>query len=611
MSASQDNDSTQLMTGPQTAWQTSSPVPPAVLDHDDQNALALGTRLSEFEIVGKVAEGGFGIVYLAQDHSLQRRVALKEYMPSALAMRKGGTVSVVPRSEKQRETFEVGLRSFVNEARLLAKFDHPAMVKVFRFWEQNGTAYMVMPFYEGQTLKDAVRAMPDKPDEAWLKNILAPLTEALLLIHREQCYHRDIAPDNIILLKDSGQPVLLDFGAARRVISDMTQALTVILKPGYAPVEQYAEVPDMKQGPWTDVYALAATVYWCITGKTPPPSVGRMLRDNFEIPSAVAAGRYSHTFLQALDRALVVHPEQRTLDMAYFRHELLGTPPPADYRMATGSLSPPPVAAGNDAPTLIMPGKSVPDSPQAATTFDAVVPTARHTPLPVPEQAQKDLQATEAPSKASVPHRSLWLAVAGASGVVVMLGALALWNSLQDPEAQAQAVAQSVQLSPPVEASGPSMATKPAAAESVAAQQQPEALPPLINPPVETAAPPAAQAPIPAEPPKTEVAAVRTPSAQGLPPDAAGHSRPARPPREAAPEARIEEPRRSSRQETAPPADAGLTPTNQKLLGTFLREADSAYRRGDTDGARSYAQSALRLSPKNPEALALLSKLPP
>ena len=117
---------------------------------------------------------------------------------------------------------------------------------------------MVMPFYEGITLKDELKALGAPPDEAWLRELLEPLTEALAVIHAEQCFHRDIAPDNVILLTGSQRPLLLDFGAARRVIGDMTQALTVILKPGYAPVEQYAEVPGMKQGPWTDVYALAA-----------------------------------------------------------------------------------------------------------------------------------------------------------------------------------------------------------------------------------------------------------------------------------------------------------------------------------------------------------------
>lgn len=288
---------------------------------DDSLSLRIGTRMAEFEITERIGEGGFSIVYLALDHSLERTVALKEYMPSSLAARVGDT-QVQPRSSRYRDTFEAGLKSFVNEAKLLAQFDHPALVKVYRFWEANGTAYMVMPFYQGVTLKDATRALPAPPDEAWLMTLLAPMTEALMVIHAERCYHRDIAPDNVLLLAGSGKPLLLDFGAARRVIGDMTQALTVILKPGYAPIEQYAEVPGMKQGPWTDVYALAAVVYWAITGKTPPASVGRVMSDSFVPLAKCAAGRYSLPFLQAVDRALAVLPEQRTPSIEAFRLDL-------------------------------------------------------------------------------------------------------------------------------------------------------------------------------------------------------------------------------------------------------------------------------------------------
>ena len=285
------------------------------------NMLPVGFYLGEFEITTVLGEGGFGIVYLAEDHSLGRRVALKEYMPSSLAQRVGGT-QVSVKSERHRETFEAGLKSFVYEARLLAQFDHPSLVKVYRFWEANGTAYMVMPFYEGVTLKDELKAMGAPPDEAWLRDLLEPLSEALDVIHTEQCYHRDIAPDNVILLKGSNLPLLLDFGAARRVIGDMTQALTVILKPGYAPVEQYAEVPGMKQGPWTDVYALAAVVYYAITGKTPPTSVGRLMNDDYVPMTQAGVGRYSPAFLAAIDRALIVKPEQRTQSIDDLRRDL-------------------------------------------------------------------------------------------------------------------------------------------------------------------------------------------------------------------------------------------------------------------------------------------------
>ena len=299
--------------------QTSTESLPATLNiiTSGQNALPIGTTLGEFEITGLIGEGGFGIVYLAYDHSLQRRIALKEYMPSSLAGRStGATVAV--KSERHADTFQAGLRSFINEARLLAQFDHPSLVKVYRFWESNGTAYMVMPFYQGVTLKEALRLMKSPPDEAWLKRLLAQLLEALSVIHNDQCLHRDIAPDNILILPD-GRPLLLDFGAARRVIGNMTQALTVILKPGYAPVEQYADVAAMKQGPWTDIYALAAVVYFSITGHTPMPSVGRMISDSLVPLSEAAAGRYNADFLKGIDLALSVRPEDRPQNVVELR----------------------------------------------------------------------------------------------------------------------------------------------------------------------------------------------------------------------------------------------------------------------------------------------------
>ncbi|BBQ01095.1 hypothetical protein BSFA1_62230 (plasmid) [Burkholderia sp. SFA1] len=286
------------------------------------NVLPAGTRLGEFEIVGLIGEGGFGIVYLAFDTSLDRHVALKEYMPSALAARIGAT-QVQVKSARYETLFRAGLKSFINdEARLLARFDHQSLVKVYRFWEANGTAYMVMPYYRGVTLRDALKAMPRPPDEAWLRALLTPLIDALAVLHAANCFHRDIAPDNIILLEDGHRPVLLDFGAARRVIGDMTQALTVILKPGYAPIEQYAEVPSLRQGPWTDHYALAALVYFAITGKTPPPSVGRMVKDSYQPLAKLAAGRYSERFLKAIDHALAVQPAHRPQTDQAFAAEL-------------------------------------------------------------------------------------------------------------------------------------------------------------------------------------------------------------------------------------------------------------------------------------------------
>ncbi|MDS4015081.1 MAG: serine/threonine-protein kinase [Candidatus Accumulibacter sp.] len=288
------------------------------------NALPIGTRLSEFEIVDLVGEGGFGIVYLAEDHSLHRRVAIKEYMPSSLAER-GDDASVVVRAERHQDTFEVGRRSFVNEAQLLAQFDHQALLKVYRFWEANGTAYMAMPFYAGKTLRDVLKERSSPPDEQWIRKLLMPIMEALELMHGENCFHRDVAPDNIMILRDE-RPVLLDFGAARRVISDKAQALTVILKPGFAPIEQYADMPGIKQGPWTDIYALAAVVYFMILSRTPPPSVNRMMQDSYEPLTVVAAGKYSDRLLRVIDQCLAVRAEDRPQAIGELR-ELLGYSP--------------------------------------------------------------------------------------------------------------------------------------------------------------------------------------------------------------------------------------------------------------------------------------------
>ena len=283
--------------------------------------LPIGTRLHEFEITGLIGEGGFGVVYQAYDHLLQRRVALKEYLPASLAAR-GQHQSVVLRSQRHADSYAKGLESFINEARLLARFDHPALVKVHRFWQANETAYLVMPYYEGPTLKAAMQSRPTPPDEHWIRGLLGPLLDALELLHQQDCLHRDIAPDNILLPGDR-QPVLLDFGAARRVIGDMTQALTVMLKPGYAPIEQFAEMPGIRQGPWTDLYALGAVLHWMITGQTPPPAVGRMLRDPYEALTVRAAERYSETLLNSIDRCLALKGEERPQSVAQLR-ALLG-----------------------------------------------------------------------------------------------------------------------------------------------------------------------------------------------------------------------------------------------------------------------------------------------
>jgi serine/threonine protein kinase len=301
-----------------------SRTPPVSVFPTSPHALPVGARIGEFEVHRLIGEGGFGIVYLCYDQALDRFVALKEYMPSSLATRVNTTLAIAVKSGRHQETFDAGLKSFINEARLLAQFDHPSLLKVYRFWQANGTAYMTMPYYEGPTLKQALAALTGPPDEATLRSWLLPMLDALEEIHRARCYHRDIAPDNI-LLTNSG-PLLLDFGAARRVIGDMTQALTVVLKPGFAPIEQYGDAATMSQGAWTDLYALASVVHFAITGRPPMSAVDRMMDDRLEPLSHRVAGRYSHALLATVDTALSLRPQDRPQSVAAFRTMLNATP---------------------------------------------------------------------------------------------------------------------------------------------------------------------------------------------------------------------------------------------------------------------------------------------
>ncbi|CAN5329868.1 hypothetical protein BH11PSE9_BH11PSE9_13500 [soil metagenome] len=288
-------------------------------------ALPDGSQVAEFRIEGLIGQGGFGIVYRAYDTSLHRAVALKEYMPSALAIRSADGRRAEPRSVADLPLFDAGLKSFVNEARLLACFDHPALVKVFQFWEANGTAYMAMPMYEGPTLRTVLQARGAGAPEAEIRRWLLPLLDAIDTLHQARCYHRDIAPDNILITP--GGPLLLDFGAARQVIGDMTRALTVVLKPGYAPIEQYGEDPSIGQGPWTDLYALACVVRYAITGHTPISSVERILSDRMRPLSEFAGDDYSPEFLRAIDHALAVRPDDRPQSVDAFRALLAGAAP--------------------------------------------------------------------------------------------------------------------------------------------------------------------------------------------------------------------------------------------------------------------------------------------
>lgn len=292
---------------------------PSTLLATHANCLAIGSRVSDFEIIGLIGEGGFGIVYLAKDVTLDRIVALKEFMPAAFAGRIDG-VHVAVRAANHRAMFDAGLRSFINESKMLAKFAHPALVEVFRFWEGNGTGYMAMRLYRGETLRQVLAKGEENFTEERIAQIMGPIFDALEMLHREQVFHRDIAPDNIML--SEGRSVLLDFGSARKIIGDATQALTTVLKPGYAPLEQYSDDGTMKQGSWTDVYALGGVLYHLATGKTPLQAVSRMMSDPLQTVNQLTGDKFSTNFSQAVSKAMMVHVDNRFQTVTEFREAL-------------------------------------------------------------------------------------------------------------------------------------------------------------------------------------------------------------------------------------------------------------------------------------------------
>jgi serine/threonine protein kinase len=321
-------------------------------------ALKSGTELvGDFRISRVLGAGGFGITYLADELALGRAVTIKEYFPSDFAVR-GAALEAVPRSENCAGDYSWGLDRFIEEAQTLARFNHPNIVRVYRYFRANQTAYMVLHFEEGQSLKSWLKGLGRAPRQKELDRIIGPLMAALEEIHKSDFLHRDIAPDNIIIRKD-GAPVLIDFGSARGEIAAHSKTVSALVKPGYSPYEQYAET-GKRQGPWTDIYALAATLYHAVTGKRPPDAPSRMVKDDLVPAREAAVGAYRAGFLNAIDKALALNIDQRPQSIAAWRGDLLAPDPkpPSWLSRSFGSETPPPKAA--KAKTPVTP---VPDAP--------------------------------------------------------------------------------------------------------------------------------------------------------------------------------------------------------------------------------------------------------
>jgi serine/threonine protein kinase len=295
---------------------------------------------NRYRVEAVIGHGGFGVTYLAQDLTLHVRVAVKEYLPRQVATRGEGQTRVTVFTGEAREHFRYGLNKFLEEARSVARFaDHPNVVSTRDYFEANGTAYMVMEYLDGATFKEFLDQKGGRLSFELAKKIMLPVMDALREIHAAGLLHRDISPDNIYLTS-SGQVKLLDFGAARYFSGEQSKSLSVILKAGYAPEEQYRS--SGKQGAWTDVYATAATIYRAITGVTPPDALDRKEEDTLQPPSHLGAD-IAPAVEQTLLKALAVNATQRFQNMAQFQEALLtGQVPGSDITEPIRTHSTPP-----------------------------------------------------------------------------------------------------------------------------------------------------------------------------------------------------------------------------------------------------------------------------
>ena len=306
-------------------------------------ALPVGSGLYEFEIEGLLGHGGFGITYRAMDTLLQEAVAIKEFLPNEVAIRISDA-TVRAKSQQQQPDFEAGLKSFLEEARVMARFRHPRIVHVRRFFELHGTGYIVLDYEHGNTLSERLSegALP----EPELRSILSGVLDGLEVIHDRAILHRDLKPNNIMLRAD-GAPVIIDFGAARDFQARHSRSITAIATAGYAPPEQYGL--DGQQGPWSDLYALGAIAYRAVSGVAPADSL-RRLRNDPLVPAVVAgAGKYDEALLRTIDWMLKIDEADRPASVAQVREALSGKAIPQGSRQAS------PVALSDQAQTTSTP----------------------------------------------------------------------------------------------------------------------------------------------------------------------------------------------------------------------------------------------------------------
>ena len=373
------------------------------------DALPPEYRLHWYVLDRVLGQGGFGITYLARDTNLDQPVAIKEYLPIDVATRKADS-TVRPRADDQTDRFRWGLDRFIREARTLARFDHPNIVRVYSVFEFNNTAYMVMRFEEGENFAALLERRRTLP-EAELLRVLLPVLDGLELIHNAGFIHRDIKPDNIHIRAD-GSPVLLDFGSARASLGQ-GRTVTILVAPGYAPFEQYYSSGE-HQGPWTDLYGLGATSYRAIAGVPPLDAITRskgVLGSSREVlvpARTIGSGHYSETVLRAIDHALEFAEKDRPQSIAEWRRELrqdtatapVHATPPTVHAPVPVPSAPAPVPAAVPFARRVAVGAVFAGIAAVAGAIGAyfVMQSSKPPPAPVPVAAPAPAQAPIVPA---------------------------------------------------------------------------------------------------------------------------------------------------------------------------------------------------------------------
>ncbi|HEX7043564.1 MAG TPA: serine/threonine-protein kinase [Burkholderiales bacterium] len=297
-----------------------------------KNALPAGYMLRQYQIIRTLGGGGFSIVYVAQDTQRQQKVVIKEYLPTDQAVR-GEDTSVQSLSAETDVTFRQGIRRFFDEAAVLARINHPSIVRVLDFFRDNNTVYLVMRYEEGTDLGSYIRQRRGGLSEKFLRTVFPQLLLGLRELHSHNLLHLDIKPPNIFL-RPGGKPLLLDFGAAQPAYRDNRLLGAHTLTVGYAPIEQHRRG---HLGPWTDLYAIGASMYACINGKAPPAATARAERDKYRPAVRAFAGRYSRQLLEAIDWCLQMDQTERPQTVQQLL-EFLEQPVAAETAPAPGVL---------------------------------------------------------------------------------------------------------------------------------------------------------------------------------------------------------------------------------------------------------------------------------